>query len=193
MNAPISQYLTRNDIPYRHSWACSQNCSGVADGFLSSGGSVFTIPSGSLETGLVRLIQLFWKREEVEAQKFQVTYKQTYVMLTYLSYIFRCQRQTYGFSLNVSKGSVDADVAYGLIRSAVKTVQVEVRTNRRKGGFEVCGSFLRDEPKKGCVDLFHIFCKTVLHLIQTLHSANKWCGLSAIHYICSAGFPMLFW
>lgn len=104
----------------------------MADGFVSSEEAVFTIPSGSLETGLVSLIREFGGANKY-TQTVQDAYKQTYIVLMFW-YMFRCQRQTYGFSLNVSKGSVDSDVAYGLIRSAVMTVQVEVRTNSRKRG-----------------------------------------------------------
>lgn len=34
--------------------------------------------------------------------------------------------QVYEFSLNISKGTVDSEVAYGLVRSDVATVKIEV-------------------------------------------------------------------
>lgn len=41
----------------------------------------------------------------------------------------RCRPQVYGFSLNISKGSTDSGVVYGLLRSAATTVQVDVSAN----------------------------------------------------------------
>ncbi|CAM9419179.1 unnamed protein product [Pylaiella littoralis] len=77
--------IPESQFPLRYSWTCLQNCSLVAGGFTSSEESVFTIPAGNLEAGLI-----------------------------------------YVFSLNISKGTADSDVAYGLLRSAVTTVQVDV-------------------------------------------------------------------
>ncbi|CAM9699138.1 unnamed protein product [Ectocarpus sp. 12 AP-2014] len=73
------------DFPLRYSWSCSKNCSGVADGYTGSDEAIFTIPSGSLEAGLV-----------------------------------------YEFSLNLSKGTVESDVVYGVFRSDSATVQIQV-------------------------------------------------------------------
>lgn len=42
--------------------------------------------------------------------------------------------QVYEFDLNVSKGAADSDVAYGVLRSDVATVQVEVSPNFRPRG-----------------------------------------------------------
>lgn len=48
----------RRHIPHSHRWACSRNCSGLADGYTAYEESVFTIPTRSFEADLVRPIQL---------------------------------------------------------------------------------------------------------------------------------------
>ncbi len=48
------------------------------------------------------------------------------VFLDIEAHEFRFRRQVYKFSLNVSKGTEDADVTYGLPRSDIATVQVQV-------------------------------------------------------------------
>ncbi|CAM9229815.1 unnamed protein product, partial [Ectocarpus fasciculatus] len=85
-----SESLDEDDIPevefpLRYSWSCSKNCSGVANGYIGSDEAIFTIPSGSLDAGLV-----------------------------------------YEFSLNISKGAAEPDEIYGVLRSDVATVQVQV-------------------------------------------------------------------
>ncbi|CBJ26948.1 conserved unknown protein [Ectocarpus siliculosus] len=77
--------IPEEEFPLRYSWSCSKNCSGVADGYTGSDEAIFTIPSGSLEAGLV-----------------------------------------YEFSLNISKGTAESDVVYGVFRSDSATVQVRV-------------------------------------------------------------------
>ncbi|CAM9473958.1 unnamed protein product, partial [Ectocarpus sp. 8 AP-2014] len=77
--------IPEEEFPLRYSWSCSENCSGVADGYSGSDETIFTIPSGSLEAGLV-----------------------------------------YEFSLNISKGTAESDAVYGVFRSDVATVQVQV-------------------------------------------------------------------
>ncbi|CAM9236501.1 unnamed protein product [Ectocarpus fasciculatus] len=77
--------IPEEEFPLRYAWSCSRNCSGVADGYTSSDEEIFTIPSGSLDAGLV-----------------------------------------YEFSLNITKGTADSDVVYGVLRSDVATVQVHV-------------------------------------------------------------------
>ncbi|CAM9232454.1 unnamed protein product [Ectocarpus sp. 6 AP-2014] len=77
--------VPEEEFPLRYSWSCSENCSGVADGYTGSDEAIFTIPSGSLEAGLV-----------------------------------------YEFSLNISKGTAESDVVYGVFRSDSATVQVQV-------------------------------------------------------------------
>ncbi|CBJ26947.1 conserved unknown protein [Ectocarpus siliculosus] len=77
--------IPEEEFPLRYSWSCSENCSGVADGYSGSDEAIFTIPSGSLEAGLV-----------------------------------------YEFSLNISKGTAESDAVYGVFRSDVATVQVQV-------------------------------------------------------------------
>ncbi|CBJ26945.1 conserved unknown protein [Ectocarpus siliculosus] len=77
--------VPEEEFPLRYSWSCSENCSGVADGYTGSDEAIFTIPSGSLEAGLV-----------------------------------------YEFSLNISKGTAESDVVYGVFRSDSAAVQVQV-------------------------------------------------------------------
>ncbi|CAM9766978.1 unnamed protein product, partial [Ectocarpus sp. 12 AP-2014] len=77
--------VPEEEFPLRYSWSCSKNCSGVADGYTGSDEAIFTIPSGSLEAGLV-----------------------------------------YEFSLNISKGTAESDVVYGVFRSDVATAQFQV-------------------------------------------------------------------
>lgn len=43
-----------------------------------------------------------------------------------MTYPATCPRQVYEFSLNVSKGVADSEVAYGLLRSDVAIVKIEV-------------------------------------------------------------------
>lgn len=119
-------YVLHDKKSCRHSWSCTQNCSQVADGFTSSEESVFTIPAGSLEAGLVSHMPV--ERRNVRYTGHVGITLGSIITPTDQSHvaIFSCRRQVYGFSLNVSKGSADSHVAYGLLRSAVSNVRVEV-------------------------------------------------------------------
>lgn len=127
----------------RYNWACSQNCSGLADGYASSEEPVFVIPGGSLQAGLVRRTSsvlwgctLFGQGHRCTFCRFGMTELKTNlaeivaVQKKHRAHIIGvCRRQVYEFSLNVTKGVPDADVVYGLLRSDVAIVNVEVSPN----------------------------------------------------------------
>ncbi|CAM9232606.1 unnamed protein product [Ectocarpus sp. 6 AP-2014] len=59
--------IPEEEFPLRYSWSCSKNCSGVADGYTGSDEAIFTIPSGSLEAGLVYQFSLNISKGTVES------------------------------------------------------------------------------------------------------------------------------
>lgn len=81
-----------------------------------------------IEGGLGTCMHIVAWKTDVNNNKFAAFFKMA-TRRAHLSGV--CRRQVYGFSLNVTKGTADSDVAYGLPRSDVASVNIEVSPKKR--------------------------------------------------------------